>query len=99
MVVHHAHDLTLVGFLRQHFNYGRGILAFRLIRRRRTASRLLPEPVKFYRDLLWSPLRRPSFSGRWRLGALLVAAQLATLAGALREALTWRRSTHHSGET
>lgn len=93
MVVHHAHDLTLAGFLRQHFNYGRGILAFRLMRRRRTESRLLPEPLKFYRDLVWSPMRRPSSIARWRLCALLVAAQLATLAGALREAVTWPRST------
>lgn len=34
-VVYHAHDLGFRRFVRQHFNYGRGILAFRLLRRRR----------------------------------------------------------------
>ena len=86
-VVHHAHDLTFARFLRQHFNYGRGILTFRLIRRRRAASTFVPEPLKFYTGLILSPLSRPSSVGRWRLVALLVAAQLATLLGALREVL------------
>lgn len=90
-VVHHAHDLTFGRFLRQHFDYGRGILAFRMIRRRRAKSAFMPEPLKFYTDLVLSPMRRPSSVGRWRLVALLVASQLATLAGALREALTWAR--------
>jgi hypothetical protein len=114
MVVHHAHDLTLAGFLRQHFNYGRGIFTFRLMRRRRTTSPLLPEPLTFYRDLLSSPLRRrssfprerPSYVGRWRLTALLAIAQLATLAGATREAaFMWRRRSgagegdHRAGAT
>ena len=76
-------------FLRQHFNYGRGILVFRLARRRRAGSALLPEPAKFYVGLLLSPMVRSSSAGRWRLTALLAVAQLATLAGAVREALTW----------
>lgn len=87
-IVYHAHHLTFTQFLRQHFNYGRGILVFRLARRRRTCSTFLPEPRKFYVDLLLSPLVRTSSVGRWRLMALLAAAQLATIAGALREALT-----------
>lgn len=86
-VVRHAHDLTFGRFVRQHFDYGRGILAFRLLRRARAAGPLVPEPARFYLDLVLSPLRRPGVAGRWRLSALLVVAQLATLAGALREAL------------
>jgi hypothetical protein len=43
-----------------------------------------------------SPIRRTSSVGRWRLVALLIAAQLATLAGALREALTWPRPARAS---
>jgi len=91
-VVHHAHDLTFARFLRQHFNYGRGILAFRLIRRRRAEGPFVPEPLKFYRDLVLSPMHRSSSDGRWRLTALVVASQLATFVGALREAVTWPRS-------
>jgi glycosyltransferase involved in cell wall biosynthesis len=96
-VVHHAHDLTFARFLRQHFDYGRGILAFRLIRRRRAKSGFLPEPLRFYTGLVLSPIHRPSSVGRWRLVALLVASQLATLAGALREALTWPQLTRLRG--
>jgi glycosyltransferase involved in cell wall biosynthesis len=90
-VVYHAHDLTLARFLRQHFNYGRGILAFRVIRRHRLQTLFLPEPLKFYTDLILSPLRRPSSIGRWRLTALLIASQLAILAGAVREVPNWPR--------
>jgi glycosyltransferase involved in cell wall biosynthesis len=88
-VVHHAHELTFARFLRQHFNYGRGNLTFRLIRRRRVQRPFVREPLKFYLDLVLSPMRHPSSVGRWRLTALVVASQLAMLAGALREALTW----------
>jgi glycosyltransferase involved in cell wall biosynthesis len=88
VVVHHAHELTFARFLRQHFNYGRGILTFRLIQRRRAESSFIPEPLEFYVGLVLSPMRCPSPVGRWRLTALVVASQLATFAGALREALT-----------
>jgi glycosyltransferase involved in cell wall biosynthesis len=87
-VVRHAHDLTFTRFLRLHFAYGRGILAFRLIRRERCAGPYVPEPARFYLDLVLSPLRRPKVGGRLRLSALLVVAQLATAAGALREVLS-----------
>jgi glycosyltransferase involved in cell wall biosynthesis len=92
-VVHHAHDLTFARFLRQHFNYGRGLLAFRVIRRHRVENMLLPESPKFYTDLVLSPMYRPSSVGRWRLTALVIASQFAVLAGAMREALTWPRLT------
>lgn len=86
-VVRHAHDLTFTRFLRQHFACGRGILAFRLIRRARRPGPFVPEPARFYLDLVSSPLRRPSAGGRLRLSALLIVAQLATIAGAVREAI------------
>ena len=86
-VVRHAHELTFARFVRQHFEYGRGILTYRMIRRRRSASRLVPEPLRFYTGLILSPMRQPPSVGRWRLVALLIAAQLATVCGALREVL------------
>jgi glycosyltransferase involved in cell wall biosynthesis len=97
-VVHHAHDLTFTRFLRQQFDYGRGFLTFRLMRRSRGASPFLPEPPKFYVDLLLSPMRRPSSVGRWRLTALVATAQLARFAGALREAATrpWSIAARHA---
>ncbi len=90
-VVYHAHHLTFRGFLRQHYNYGRGILAFRLLRRGRGNSHdLVPEPVTFYLDLLASPLRLQAKSGKWRLVGLLACSQLATATGALIQMLRWR---------
>jgi glycosyltransferase involved in cell wall biosynthesis len=89
-VVRHAHDLTFARFVRQHFNYGRGILAFRLLRRNRIQSRIVPEDVNFYARLVLSPVREPAAPRRWRVFALLVVSQLATIAGAVCEVTRWR---------
>lgn len=91
-VVYHANPLTLRRFLRQHFNYGRGILSFRLERRTRGRRVIVPEPLTFYTGLMLSPLRTPSTAHAWRLVPLLVAAQLATVAGALWQGFTAVRS-------
>jgi glycosyltransferase involved in cell wall biosynthesis len=91
--VTHAHDLTLWSFLRQHFNYGRGILVFRLIQRRRGPSRLVPEPFPFYWNLILLPLRRPDRGRTWRNVSLMVTSQLAIVAGASWAALFDRPNT------
>jgi GT2 family glycosyltransferase len=92
-VVYHAHNLTLFRFLLQHYNYGRGILAFRLLRRRRGAKALIPEPLTFYRNLILSPTRDRGLRHRWRYVLLLIASQVATAAGALKASLLERRQT------
>jgi GT2 family glycosyltransferase len=89
-VVFHKHDLTLRGFLRQHYNYGRGNFVYRLIRRRRGPSHVIPEPLSFYRNLILFALRDPSSRCVWRDLSLMVASQLASIAGALRAALLER---------
>ena len=83
----HSHPLTLRRFLRQHFNYGRGILAVRLIRRRREPSGFVPEPVSFYWNLILFPLRDRGRNHVWRDVALMIAAQLATIVGFFSAAL------------
>ncbi|MGH7504971.1 MAG: glycosyltransferase [Longimicrobiales bacterium] len=85
-VVRHAHRLSLRSFVRQHYNYGRGILCFRVMRRARQRKRLWPEPLSFYYRLLRYPLDRGDGAGRWRSVVLLVVSQVATIAGALRAA-------------
>jgi glycosyltransferase involved in cell wall biosynthesis len=87
-VIVHEHALTLAGFCRQHFTYGRGLLRMR--RRMRNGG----SPVRgtgsgrsplFYARLVLSPLRR---GPRGASTALLTGvAQAATLAGVLREKL------------
>jgi GT2 family glycosyltransferase len=90
-VVYHSHDLTFTRFLRQHFNYGRGILSFRLERRKRTPGHLVPEPVGFYIRLVLVPARARGVRRRWRRLLLLIASQLATAAGAAYQALSFPR--------
>ncbi len=60
---------TFTQFLRQHFHYGRGIATFRLTRRRRSGGAFLPEPIKFYLNLLLSPMVRTSSVARADDGA------------------------------
>ena len=63
-------------FLRQHFNYGRGAAHFHRIR----ASRPIPEPASFYRELILHPWRAGERE-RVRTSALLALSQAANAAG------------------
>ncbi len=85
-VVEHFHDLTFRKFVRQHVDYGRGILTFRLRRnaRLRKGGKLVPESVSFYRHLITHPLteRREA-----RATMLVALSQIATLAGAISSAI------------
>ena len=89
-VVQHGHNLTFAGFVRQHYNYGRGILTFRLMKRARATGALVPESIGFYAGLLTSPLTNGATAGPRAL-VLVAIAQLATGAGALRQALARTR--------
>lgn len=82
-LVQHRHRLDFRSFLRQHYNYGRGILCFRILRARQTPARIRPEPFSFYFGMLTYPLWRQHGPRAWLSTALLVVAQLSTAAGAL----------------
>ena len=51
-VVLHAHELTLLSFLRQHFHYGRAAYHFHRLRARRHKRGIRFEPCRFYFALL-----------------------------------------------
>lgn len=51
-VVFHAHELTLLSFLRQHFHYGRAAYHFHRLRARRHKGGFRFEPCRFYLALL-----------------------------------------------
>ncbi|MEO8484241.1 MAG: glycosyltransferase [Acidobacteriota bacterium] len=59
-LVGHWHRLTLRGFIRQHFNYGRGADFLHRSRNRATGGRRRPklEPTAFYWNLIWYPFHR-----------------------------------------
>jgi GT2 family glycosyltransferase len=80
-VVEHSHDLSLRGFVRQHFAYGRGAYLYRT---RDTTGRRRP-PLRFYRELVTEPLRARS-PRALSLTAALALSQLATAAGYAVEA-------------
>lgn len=80
-IVHHAHDMTLEDFVRQHFGYGRGAA---LLRRRADVHGYGPLPLErasFYLELLRYPLRGPGVSARFRTSLLFALAQAANAAG------------------
>ncbi|HUG54897.1 MAG TPA: glycosyltransferase [Vicinamibacteria bacterium] len=84
-VVSHAHDLTLGGFLRQHFGYGRGAALFHESRRRRGSSRLADHTGFHLRlpALLLPRLRGLQAAAALRLCGLLVLWQAANAVGAV----------------
>jgi GT2 family glycosyltransferase len=85
-VVTHRHHLGPVGFLRQHFNYGRGARRFHEVRALRRGERLHVEPLQFYVDLLRHPFRASRGSRALALAFLTLLAQVANVAGFVRGA-------------
>ena len=55
-VVFHSHSMTLTGFLKQQFNYGKGAFHFNRLRSARNGSRLSIEPLEFYIRMFQFPL-------------------------------------------
>ncbi len=89
----HYHELTLSGFVRQHFRYGRGLLRVR----QRHAARRVQHPVPgpwFYMRLVLHPLRRWWNPAAWRCAFLIAVAQAATALGAAVELLRPSRPRH-----
>ena len=84
-VVGHAHAMTLGGFWRQHFEYGRGAWGFRHARAARSGRPVRLEPWTFYRDLLWYPVRERGLRGL-ALSSLVVVSQAANAIGFAAEA-------------
>ena len=87
-IVYHRHALSLTGFWRQHFNYGRGAFHFHQVRAQRQQEAIKVEPLSFYLNLLRYPLtqtcpdpgrKRPLRA--WLLMALMILSQVANTAG------------------
>lgn len=85
-VVKHYHDLSLAGFLRQHFNYGRGAWIYRQIRVESSPQAPALESRRFYSGLLCFPLKRFTLIKGALFGGALVLSQMANAAGFLRQA-------------
>src|SRR5262245_1131890 len=80
VIVYHMHTLSLLPFLRQHFNYGIGAFRYHQVRASRTSSAIRVESPSFY----WKLLRYPGAVSKRRpvsLSALLTLSQIANAAG------------------
>jgi glycosyltransferase involved in cell wall biosynthesis len=87
-VMGHAHGHTFASYLRQHFNYGRGLLRVRQREAERSGKgHLKVERAAFYLGLVRFPLMQTSrpLSRRLQYAMLAVLAQAATAVGAMRE--------------
>ncbi len=93
VIVQHAHELNLVTFWRQHFNYGRGAFQYRRLAAQRRRARIQFEPRSFYRNLLRAPFASATGIRARRLLALLGIAQCAIALGFARELLRIQKST------
>jgi Glycosyltransferases, probably involved in cell wall biogenesis len=95
----HAHSMTLLSFLYQHFNYGRGAFYYRKARARRGQEPVKIEPLSFYLNLLLYPF---SGSAGWRgfpTAALLAISQMANAAGFFWEQISQRlRNSERASE-
>lgn len=82
-VVHHAHALTLLTFLRQHRRYGEGALRFHQTRAQRRGERVRVEPIGFYLGMVTAPFaqRDPQ---PLLMALLLATTQAAATAGFIR---------------
>jgi glycosyltransferase involved in cell wall biosynthesis len=78
--VSHASTLSLNGFWRQHFRYGRGAYQFHRLRRARGSGGFRLEFLRFYVKVFAAPLNPPS-RGSFRTLALLILWQLANSSG------------------
>ena len=87
-IVRHTHPLTLTGFWRQQFGYGRGTRRYRVRQRTGRHGRLTPEPLSFYASLVRYPLTVSDGRRAWTEAALLVVSQTANALGFLAEAIT-----------
>jgi GT2 family glycosyltransferase len=84
--IHHAHDLNLRRFWKQHFNYGRGARRFRKTcaqRGDRRSSRF--ERASFYLGLLLAPLRYMPARKAVPAVFLVLLSQVSNTAGYVRE--------------
>jgi len=83
-IVNHAHDLTFLGFCRQHFIYGRGALHFHKVRAGRGWEPINPDS-NFYFHLFSYPFARSNRRRALLLEVLFALSYAAYTAGFLWE--------------
>jgi len=89
--VDHYHGMSLEGFLRQQYQYGRGARGLRA-RRARRGAKYPVEARAFYLGLFAAPFRSMGTYAAARTSALLLAAQICNFLGFLHQSGTRGRA-------
>jgi GT2 family glycosyltransferase len=84
-IVYHSHELTLTKFLRQHFNYGRGIFYLQKTRVNRQSGGIKFESITFYVNLLSYPFRKLKSNQKIFIFGLFILSQISTTVGLIWE--------------
>lgn len=93
-IVHHAHQLSAPRFVRQHFTYGRGAVAFR--RARAGAGRPVRVDPAFYLRSVVHPFTRSSSARALLIASLILVAHAAYGAGLFWEQMLGRTRSARS---
>ncbi|MCP4758310.1 MAG: glycosyltransferase [Planctomycetes bacterium] len=97
-LVSHAHSMSLRGFWRQQYNYGRGAFQYHRLRRRRRSGRIWQD-LRMHANLptlICQQLGELSWLTRIKVFHLLLLWQIANLCGFIRESLYSRRTARQS---
>jgi len=84
-LIYHAHRLTLHGFFRQHFNYGRGAFRYHQLCACHHLHHFRLEPLSFYVNMLCYPWSKTRGRKKYLFLALIVLSQGANAIGFLWE--------------
>lgn len=84
-VVHHAHALSLAGFLRQHYTYGRGAWHYHQARAERGREPVPVEPLRFLAGMLNYPFRQTDLRRPLAVSLLIAGSVVMNVLGYFRE--------------
>lgn len=87
-IVYHFHNLSLRGFLTQHYNYGCGAFRFRQKVAKMTQKRIAFDNLGFYLRLIAYPFYKSEGHKAVLYSALLAISQIANASGAIKSMFT-----------
>ncbi len=89
-IVFHSHSMTLKGYLRQQYNYGKGAFHYNRLRSTRNGRRFSVEPLRFYIGMFQYPYRKQRLLRAILFDLLFAASQGMNLAGFAFETTAYR---------
>ena len=93
----HCHEMSFLGFWKQHYRYGRGAFTFATARRQRNGGPVPFEGSSVHLNLILSPVRKSFRPMSFYLSVLIFVSQVANLIGYLMEARAFKQQRAPSG--